>query len=168
MEMASNILFMYISHGCDVIIGAPTWLWYENGCYPQLLQKVGFSFYPDKPLHHKTWCIIYSIEGKLICSMYINRPSMLYIICNTYSMVGRSMYMTRAKCTVEVDIEAIDQPTVLYVLWHGECTTEKPLPENASQIDTIFAPKVYIGNIEPPHSTFCKFLLLCNHRTIWI
>ena len=69
-------------------------------------------------------------------------------------MVGRSMYTTWGKYTVKVDIEAIDQPTVLYVLWHGECTTEKPLPENASQIDTILAPKVYIANIEPPRSQY--------------
>ena len=62
------------------------------------------------------------------------------------------------------DIEAIDRPTVLYILY-STISAQQPnlLPENASQSDTIF-PKVnrHISD----HLAMFKFLWLRNHFTI--
>ena len=93
-----------------------------------------------------------------------------------YSTVGRSIadsYIRPEARSTEVnmpprsDIEAIDRPTVLYIL-HSTISAQQTnlLPENASQTDAIFHQSRY-GIIISDHLAILKFLWLRNHRTIY-
>ena len=65
------------------------------------------------------------------------------------------------------DIEAIDQPTVLYILYSTLSVQQtKRLRENASQNNTIFHKRRY-GIIISDHLAILKFLWLHNHPTIF-
>ena len=58
------------------------------------------------------------------------------------------------------DIEAIDQPTVLYILYSTISVQQMNLlPENSSQIDAIF-PKVDIEYIRPTRNAYVPMVAL--------
>ena len=64
-------------------------------------------------------------------------------------------------------IEAMDRPTVLYILYTMVSAQQTNLlPKNASRNDAIFAQKVYrtIGD----HFAILKFLWLRNHHGLYI
>ena len=64
-------------------------------------------------------------------------------------------------------IEAMDRPTVLYILYTMVSAQQMNLlPKNASQNDAVFAPKSILDICD--HFTILKFLWLCNHHGIYI
>ena len=66
-----------------------------------------------------------------------------------------------------LDIEAVDQPTVLYILYSTVSAQQTNLlPENASQNDTIF-PKSRYGIRVSDHLAMLKFLWLRSHCTMY-
>ena len=63
-------------------------------------------------------------------------------------------------------IEAMDRPTVLYILYTMVSAQQTNLlPKNASRNDAIFAPKVY-RIIICDHFAILKFLWLRNHHVV--
>ena len=67
--------------------------------------------------------------------------------CLIYSTVGRST--ANISSDPRLDIEAIDRPTVLYILYSTMSAQQMNLlPENAFQNDAIF-PKVDMAYIRP-------------------
>ena len=70
----------------------------------------------------------------------------IHTICNIYSTVGRSIANISDP---RLDIEAIDRPTMLYILYSTVSAKQTNLlPENASKNDAIF-PKVDMAYIRP-------------------